>query len=115
MKTLLLISLLSFATCFLTVQPACVSGTQIEHNGLACAGKEVTPAILTQVAVDLFTKNFGDLEALAAQHGLSWVNCVVTTAIASQAAPSTGSGAKAEPSPIAINGTTWLVTHGGSQ
>lgn len=95
-------------------QPACVSGSQIKQNGMTCAGKEVTAALLEQVAVDLFMKNFAALEALGVQDGMDFVNCLVSTSVATHATPAeTGSGAKAAaPSPVVVNGNEWLSTHG---
>lgn len=88
------------------------TGSQIQQNGLACAGKQVSTSLLEQVAVDLFTKNFGDLESLAAQNGIAFVNCLVTTAIAAHSTPQTGSGVTVSaPSPIVVNGGEWLKEH----
>ena len=90
-----------------------VTGSEIKQNGLTCAGKQASASLLEQVAIDLFSKNSGDLEALALSNGLSFVNCLVTTTIATHATPpATGSATKTEaPSPIVTNGNEWLASH----
>lgn len=95
-----------------SVAPSCSGAQKLEQNGLACAGEQVDASLLEEVALDLFTKNFTDLESLAASKGLAFVNCVVTTTVASQPTVPAGSSAQAlAPSPIAVNGAEWLATH----
>lgn len=112
-----LLKLVAGAIVFTFTFAGCsASGAQIEHNGFACAGKQASASLLEQVAVDLFTKNFADLEQLGVSNGITFVNCLVTTTVATHATPpELGSNAKAPaPSPIVVNGNEWLSTHGGA-
>jgi hypothetical protein len=101
-----------------SLQVSCSSAQKIEQNGATCAGQQFSFDLIAQVAADLFTKNYTALEALAAQKGMAFVNCVVQSTITAQpklAGAGSGSAVKVELNPIVANGNEWLSTHGASK